>query len=320
VISTDINLAAELLQREEIIGLPTETVYGLAGNIFSEKAIKKIFETKKRPYYNPLIVHIKGIGDLPLVAKHIPSKAKRLAEEFWPGPLTLLLEKNDTIPSIVTAGKNTVAVRVPDHPMALRLLSILDFPLAAPSANPFGSISPTHAMHVENYFRDVVSLVLDGGASKKGVESTIIGFEEDEPVVYRYGAIAIEDIEKVIGKLRIFNKEEQAPLAPGMLLKHYSPRTPTILSDNIDSSLRLYKDKKAGLLLFDHQRDGYDAQLQLVLSPSSSMEEAAANLYAFLHQLDEKKLDLIICEKMKEEGLGRTINDRLIRASVDSID
>jgi len=320
VISTDINLAAELLQREEIIGFPTETVYGLAGNIFSEKAIRKIFETKKRPFYNPLIVHIKGIADLSLVAKHIPAKAKTLAEKFWPGPLTLLLEKNDNIPAIVTAGKPTVAVRVPDHPMALRLLAILDFPLAAPSANPFGSISPTHAMHVENYFRQQVSLVLDGGACKKGVESTIIGFENEEPVLYRYGAIAVEDIEKLIGNLRIHNKEEQAPLAPGMLLKHYSPGTPTILSENIDASLKLFKDKKAGLLLFDHQKDGYDPQLQLVLSPSSSLEEAASNLYAYLHVLDEKKLDLIICEKMKEEGLGRTINDRLIRASVDSID
>jgi L-threonylcarbamoyladenylate synthase len=320
MISTDVNKAAALLRKGEIIGLPTETVYGLAGNIFIEKAIRKIYETKKRPFYNPLIVHIKGIGDLSLVAGHIPVKAKALAEKFWPGPLTLLLEKKETVSALITAGKNTVAVRVPDHPLALQLLAQLDFPLAAPSANPFGSISPTTAQHVENYFKGILPLVLDGGPCKKGVESTIVGFDGEEAVLYRYGAIPAEEIEKITGKLRLYNKEEQTPDAPGMLSKHYSPRTPTILSEDVKASMEFYAGKKAGLLLFDHPFTDHDPSLQLILSPKGDLAEAAANLYSFLHQLDEQKLDLIICEKMKEEGLGRTINDRLIRASVESID
>ena len=320
MISSDLEKAAELLRNDEVIGMPTETVYGLAGNIYSENAIRKIYSIKKRPYYNPLIVHIKGKSDLEKVARDIPVKARALADKFWPGPLTLLLKKSNAVPDLITAGKPTVALRIPDHPVALALLRQLDFPLAAPSANPFGCLSPTTAEHVESYFHGIVPLVLQGGASKKGVESTIIGFEGEQAVLYRYGAIDTALIEAVTGPLKIFNREEINPDAPGMLSKHYSPRTPTIVSEDIRASLELYPGKRKGLLLFNDNLAGYDPSLQLVLSNSGDMEEAASHLYSYLHLLDEMGLDLIICEKIKEEGLGLTINDRLQRASVESID
>ena len=184
IISKDIQKAIKLLNNEELVAIPTETVYGLAGNIYSEKAIKAIFETKKRPFFNPLIVHISNIEYLETVVEEIPKKAKLLAEAFWPGPITLVLKKKSIIPDLITGGKDTVAVRIPNHPLTLQLLNQLNFPLAAPSANPFNRISPTKAEHVENYFKDDIKMVLDGGVCKSGIESTIIGFEDDEPIVY----------------------------------------------------------------------------------------------------------------------------------------
>ena len=182
--SNAIQAAVAALQNNEIVGMPTETVYGLAGNAYSEVAVQKIFALKNRPHYNPLIVHIKSAGYLQQVAKNIPAVALKLADAFWPGPLTLVLEKQDHISDIVTGGKNTVGVRVPGHTVALELLEALDFPLAAPSANPFGSISPTTAKHVADYFTNTLDIILDGGSCDKGIESTIIGFENEEPILY----------------------------------------------------------------------------------------------------------------------------------------
>ena len=319
MISTDISKAAALLKENEVIGLPTETVYGLAGNIFSETAIRKIFSVKKRPFYNPLIVHISGIEKLDQVALHVPELAILLAKKFWPGPLTLLLQKHSDVPDLITAGKETVAVRVPDHPMALALLKSISFPLAAPSANPFGSISPTTAKHVHDYFGEEIPLVLDGGSSKKGVESTIIGFVNGSAVLFRHGAVPIEEIEKITGKLIINNHEENSPDAPGMLSKHYSPRTPAIVTNDIQAALKNYAGKKIALVLFDRKRNDHAPAFQWILSPQSSLDEAASNLYSLMHEIDDLKADLIIFEKMKEEGLGITINDRLERASIESL-
>ncbi|MBU3715280.1 MAG: threonylcarbamoyl-AMP synthase, partial [Ferruginibacter sp.] len=199
MITTNIELATEYLRKGEVIGFPTETVYGLAGNIFNTRAIGKIFSIKKRPSYNPLIVHIGNIDFLNEIVQEVPEKAKLLSEKFWPGPITLLLKKKDIVPKTVTAGKDTVAVRIPNHALALELLNQLDFPLAAPSANPFKSISPTRAIHVENYFKEKVPLILDGGACKKGIESTIVGFEKGDAVLYRLGSVSAEAIEQTIG-------------------------------------------------------------------------------------------------------------------------
>ena len=315
MITTNLDLAQQALIANEIIAIPTETVYGLAANAFSETAIKKIFDLKKRPFYNPLIVHIKSAEYLTNVACKIPEIAVKMAKEFWPGPLTLILNKQQNIPDMVTAGKPTVAVRVPNHPLTLKLLEKLDFPLAAPSANPFGSISSTSAEHVFNYFKNTLEVILDGGECEKGLESTIIGFEENQPVLFRLGAISIEDIEKVTGKVLLKTHGSGTDLtAPGMLSRHYSPATDTYLTDNVTEYLKLYRDKKIGLLLFKDPIQTNGIFHQEVLSKSGDLNEAAKELYAALHRLDKLNLDVIIAERFPDIGLGTTINDRLQRA------
>jgi L-threonylcarbamoyladenylate synthase len=314
-ISTDILKAKALLENDNLVAIPTETVYGLAGNAFSETAIRKIFETKNRPFFNPLIVHIHSKELLNEITDKLPQKANQLADAFWPGSLTLVVKKKDNIPSLVTAGKDTVAVRVPNHPLTLSLLRLLDFPLVAPSANPFGSISPTAAEHVARYFNDRLPLILDGGHCESGIESTIIGFEEDEAVIYRLGAIAIEDIEAVIGKVSIKNSKESAPEAPGMLLKHYAPNTKTIMVDDIEQYIQESDSKKIGTLTFYKKTVSHKVLHQEVLSEQKNYKEAAANLYQAMHRLDKMGLDIIVTERFPEENLGKSINDRLNRAT-----
>ncbi len=316
IVSTDISKAVQLLNNEELVAIPTETVYGLAGNIFSEKAVKAIFKTKQRPFFNPLIVHITSADKLDEIVRYVPEKAKLLAEAFWPGPLTLVLPKNNNIPKLITAGKDTVAVRVPNHPKTLELLNRLDFPLAAPSANPFGSISPTTAEHVEGYFKDHIKMVLDGGACQRGIESTIIGFENDEPTLYRLGSTSVEAIEEVIGAVEIKNKKDIAPDAPGMLDRHYAPQTKTILVDSISENISNHEGKRIGVLAYQDCIDDERITFQIVLSQSKSLLEAASKLYDALHQLDKQHLDIIIAERLPDVDLGKSINDRLQRATV----
>jgi L-threonylcarbamoyladenylate synthase len=313
LIITDINKAVISLKSDEIIVIPTETVYGLAGNAYSENAIKKIFELKKRPFYNPLIIHIKSTSFLDKVAIDIPELAFKLAEKFWPGPLTLVLKKLPHISSLVTAGKETVGIRVPNHPVALALLNKLEFPLAAPSANPFGSISPTNSQHVINYFKESVD-ILEGGACLNGVESTIIGFENDLPILYRHGSISVNEIEKVIGKLTIATNNDSNPASPGMLSRHYAPATEIYLTKNVKSFIKSFEGKKIGLLLYQSETFDNENVVIETLSTNGDLKEAAKNLYASLHRLDNKNLDVIIAEILPDVGLGKTINDRLQRA------
>ena len=314
IISKDIQKAVQLLTENQLVAIPTETVYGLAGNIFSEKAIKSIFSTKKRPFFNPLIVHIPSIDSLSDLVTHVPEKAKLLAAAFWPGSLTLVLKKSNKIPDLITAGKDTVAVRVPNHPITLALLKKLPFPLAAPSANPFGSISPTKPTHVENYFRNSIKMVLDGGSCANGIESTIIGFENEEPVIYRLGALPLEEIEAVVGAISIKNKKEEKPDAPGMLARHYAPKTSTFLVDDVAAEVEKNTGKKMGVLVFKSSLNNENIT-EIILSKNGSLQEAAANLYAAMHELDTKNLDIIIAERFSEFGLGKSINDRLQRAT-----
>lgn len=318
MITKRIEAAIEALTNGELVAIPTETVYGLAANAFSEQAVKKIFELKKRPLYNPLIVHIKSVDDLPLVARDIPEEALQLARAFWPGPLTLILKKQKSIPDIVTSGKDTVAVRVPDHSLTLSLLNKIPFPLAAPSANPFGSVSPTSAAHVQQYFGGEVSLVLDGGPCEKGIESTIVGFEDNLPVIYRLGSLPAEEIEEKTGALTIKNYDRKAPVAPGMLNKHYSPKTAFRLTRDVDTLLEEFAGQKIGLLLLTERNDLRHAIAhQEILSATGNLTEAARNLYAAMHRLDALNLNIIIAERMPETGLGSTINDKLSRAAAE---
>jgi L-threonylcarbamoyladenylate synthase len=307
--------AALLLKKDEIVAIPTETVYGLAGNAFNETALKKIFQLKQRPFYNPLIMHIKSIVDLPLIASEIPDTAKLLAIAFWPGPLTLVLKKQAVVPDLVTAGKSTVAVRVPNHPTALALLEQLDFPLAAPSANPFGSISPTKSVHVAGYFKDSELNILEGGECQSGIESTIVGFEEGTVVLYRLGSITVEAIEFIVGPIKTNRHNETAPNAPGMLSKHYSPKTKTVLTSNILDAISLMDKKRIGILSFQKNYDSENTISCEILSPEGSLTVAATNLYAAMHTLDQLDLDVILAERFPDYGLGLTINDRLERAA-----
>ncbi len=307
--------AANFLRQEDVVAIPTETVYGLAGNAYSEKAIKRIFEVKNRPFYNPLIVHIKSIEELPKIAINIPPLAYQLAETFWPGPLTMVLDKHPSIPELVTGGKSTVAVRVPAHPVTLELLDLIDFPLVAPSANPFNYLSPTSAQHVKEQLGDKIPYILDGGNCEKGVESTIIGFNVNTPILFRLGAISMEEIELTTGKLILLNHSENSPNAPGMLSKHYSPSTQFCLSSNIAQNLELYKNKKVGLITFINPKNKYSVFHQVALSNNGNLKEAATNLFSTLHKLDKMNLDVIIAEQLPDEGLGKTINDRLTRAA-----
>jgi L-threonylcarbamoyladenylate synthase len=315
MIITDIDQAKQALENNDIISIPTETVYGLAGNAYSEKAIEKIFNLKKRPFFNPLIVHIKSSAFLINVARDIPSIALDLANEFWPGPLTLVLKKKSIIPDIVTAGKDTVAIRVPNHPLTLNLLEQLEFPLAAPSANPFGSISPTSAVHVYNYFEDRLDIILDGGECEKGIESTIIGFENNQAIVYRLGSLSIESIENKVGNVLAETRNETAPKAPGMLSRHYAPSTDTYLTSEVEKLVQSNPNKKIGLLLFQNRLGNSIVEYQEILSSSGNLNEAAKQLYAAMHRLDKLNLDLIIAEKFPDTGLGKTINDKLQRAT-----
>jgi len=315
IISSDINRAIQILNSEDVVAIPTETVYGLAGNIYSEKAIKKIFEVKERPLFNPLIVHLHTIDQVRKVVTVFPDKAKQLAAAFWPGSLTLVLKKHASVPDLITANKDTVAIRIPNHPVTLELLKELDFPLAAPSANPFNRISPTKSTHVEAYFKDKITMVLEGGSCNNGLESTIIGFENELPVLYRLGSISVEEIEMVIGKIQINNKKDKAPNAPGMLAKHYAPKTKTHLVDDIDQFLKEQSSKRIGTLTFSKQMKSPNIICSEVLSADANLKEAASKLYAALHKLDAQDLDLIVIERFPNKGVGATINDRLERAT-----
>jgi L-threonylcarbamoyladenylate synthase len=315
MITTDINKAKEILLKNELVAIPTETVYGLAGNAYNETALKKIFKLKNRPFYNPLIVHLKSASCISDVALEIPESALILADKFWPGPLTLVLKKQPHISDLITAGKETVAIRVPNHPVALALLDKLDFPLAAPSANPFGSISPTNAEHVFNYFGKELNVILDGGECEKGLESTIIGFENNQPVLYRHGSISLEEIEKITGKLSITTNSDKTPNSPGMLSRHYAPKTDTYLTNNVSELLKCFKGKKIGIMVFKNPLYNNSIIHEEILSKSGDINEAAKNLYAAMHRLDQKNLDIIIAERLPDIGLGKTMNDKLERAT-----
>ena len=314
-LTKDIYKAAETLQNGEVIAIPTETVYGLAGNIYDPSAIEDIFRIKQRPHFNPLIVHIHSFEQLNDVAAQLPSKAHTLAAHFWPGPLTLVLPKKSTVPEVITAGKSTVAVRMPNHPLLLKLLKALPFPLAAPSANPFNRISPTTAQHVQDYFEKEIQLILDGGACQQGIESTIVGFEDEIPIIYRLGALSVEEIEAIVGTVIINNQQEALPEAPGMLKKHYAPKTKTILVDDLDTFINSNAQLRLAVLSFFKQVKGENVLLKEQLSAKKDLEEAAANLYAALHRMDASNADLIVVERLPNAGLGKSINDRLQRAA-----
>jgi L-threonylcarbamoyladenylate synthase len=309
-----IRQAAEIIRRGGIVAFPTETVYGLGADAYNPLAVARIFEVKRRPYFDPLIVHIAHPADLKKLAKEIPSSAKKLTEKLWPGPLSVVFLKEENIPDIVTAGLPSIAVRIPDHPMALSLIKESKCPVAAPSANPFGYLSPTTAEHVREQLGDQVDLILDGGPCTVGVESTIVSFLDGKTRLLRPGGVSLEEIESVIGEVEVPPTQEGKPSAPGMFPKHYAPRTPILLRGD-EEDRDLYEYRKVGLLTFREPSRDLKFYSTEVLSKKGDMREAAANLFSAIRRLDALNLDLILAEPIPEIGLGRAIMDRLRRAA-----
>jgi L-threonylcarbamoyladenylate synthase len=311
-IGKDFVRASELLLEGELVAIPTETVYGLAGNAIQASAVAKIYEAKNRPQFNPLIVHVANEEQLKKYVVELTEDCSRLIKAFSPGPLTYLLQKNDLIPDITTAGSKKVALRIPNHSLTLKLLSSLDFPLAAPSANPSGYVSPVSAQHVYDGLRDNIPYILDGGESTVGIESTIVGFENGETIVHRLGGVSVEQIEKVLGKSIKISITHDAPQTPGQLKMHYSTKKPLKIGD-INEMVNEYADKKIGILSFQKSYEG--GFHQIVLSEKGELLEAASRLFSALREMDQQDVDIILSEYVAEVGIGRAINDRLRRAS-----
>lgn len=314
IIGQDIQRAKELLEKGELVAIPTETVYGLAGNALDATAVANIFSVKDRPYFDPLIIHVDSAESAKRYVLEFPEQAIQLVRAYWPGPLTLLLTKNDIIPDLVTAGLDRVGVRCPDHPMTKALLEQISFPLAAPSANPFGYVSPTAAQHVQDQLGDKISYILEGGPCKVGIESTIVGWEENEPIIYRMGGVSIEQIESRIGKVRVQTHSTSRPQAPGQLTTHYAPRKKFLLGD-VRLLTSQNPSQRLGVLAFQKKIDSVNSNFQCVLSPSGDLTEAAQNLFSMLRQLDNMDIDGVLAEEVPDVGLGRAINDRLRRAA-----
>lgn len=301
----NINIAVKELLAGNVTALPTETVYGLAANALDPDAVLKIFEIKKRPHFDPLIVHIHDISEITKYAKYIPDDVFKLAEKFSPGPITYVIRKKNIIHDLVTAGLNTVAIRIPSHKLFRKVLEKLPFPLAAPSANMFGRISPTDAQEVYKELKNKINYILDGGKSKIGIESTVIAFDNNNPVILRPGFVTRDMIENILDKEVKYpgKSKNKKNNSPGLMKMHYSPVTPLYIAGD-DFDFEIAQKYNAGIL---------------DLSSYKSFNSLASNLFSDLRALDEKKYDFIITKKTLNSGIGYAVNDRLEKASYGKI-
>lgn len=307
--SDNIILAAEIIRGGGLVAFPTETVYGLGADALNPVAVAGIFEAKKRPFFDPLIVHIADLSALDELVIRPDPRAIKLAGTLWPGPITIVFPKSSLVPDIVTAGLNTVAVRMPSHPVAQSLIRLSGTSIAAPSANPFGYISPTRARHVEKQLGNTVDIILDGGPCSVGLESTIIKFDQNGVHLLRPGGISIEDIEAITGPVN--TARSAVTESPGQLPVHYSPHTRVLIISDIADAV----EKNAALLSFRGTASEREFRAIEILSPSGDLREAAARLFSALHALDECGAQIIYAESLPENGLGRAIMDRLRRAA-----
>jgi L-threonylcarbamoyladenylate synthase len=314
----NIRKAAECLCAGDVVAFPTETVYGLGADATNAEAVARIFEVKNRPRFDPLIVHVANEHAMGKIVTFVPEPARRLAARYWPGPLTLVLPRTELIPDIVTAGLASVAVRVPDHPVARALIEASRCSIAAPSANRFGRISPTTAEHVREQLGEQVEIILDGGPCRVGVESTIVSFVSEEPELLRPGRVTLEEVEETIGRVRIGAPSDR-PLAPGQLARHYAPATPLTVIDTI-SQVDPEHRGSAALLLVQPQPAATPSGFAHVevLSQDGRLTSAAANLFSALRRLDAAGYSGIYALAIAEVGLGRAIMDRLHRAQVSA--
>ena len=314
IIGQNISYAGELLNKGGLVAIPTETVYGLAGNGLNSEVLTEIFKVKNRPFFDPMILHISDQDQIPKYVVKFPQSLRKLAEAFMPGSLSLLLEKSASVPDLLTSGSNKVALRIPDHPLTLELLRSIDFPLAAPSANPFGYISPTNAQHVQDQLDEAIPYILDGGPCRVGLESTIVTMVGDQVTVLRKGGVAIEDIEVLVGPVDVYQKSTSNPSAPGMLSSHYAPRKPLYILQE-ESIPKVLSHVNISVLAFDHYWSDLPLEQQVILASDGALDTAARNLFAAMRHLDTTETDCIVTTLVRESGLGRAINDKLRRAS-----
>ncbi|MCF6271062.1 MAG: threonylcarbamoyl-AMP synthase [Melioribacteraceae bacterium] len=309
----NIENAAKEIIAGNIVAFPTETVYGLGADGLNPTAVAKIFEAKQRPTFNPLILHIASRDQLKELVSIESDKVYKLINHFWPGPLTLVLPKKKIVPDIVTAGNPTVAVRMPQHPIARALIEACGKPIAAPSANQFGFLSPTTAAHVEKQLGEKVNIILDGGKSDVGVESTIIEVTNDKVWLLRHGGVSLEQLREVCDSIEVKEIGRDKPNAPGQLFQHYAPKIPMKFVS--EKSVKELDGKKVGGLFFKENTTNINFTHVKFLSESGDMREAAANLFFHLHKLEVMDLDLILVEPVEEKGLGIAIMDRLVKAT-----
>ncbi|MDR3013460.1 MAG: threonylcarbamoyl-AMP synthase [Chitinispirillales bacterium] len=310
-----IQKAADIIRNGGAVAFPTETVYGLGANGLNEKAAARIFEIKKRPFFDPLILHIGGKEWTGELAIDVPAPAQKLIDRFWPGPLTVVLPKKSAVPDIITSGLPGVAIRMPSNDIALQLIALAGVPVAAPSANLFGAVSPTTAEHVREQLGANVEMIIDGGMCTVGVESTIVSFMTDAPMLLRPGGITIEEIEEAIGEIIIPKHDEFVNQSPGRNDSHYATKTPLFLVDDVDS---IDKNVNAGLLtaaLINPKTLSPNITKIECLSTTGDLREAACNLFAAMRRLDASGVDMIAALPVPDTGLGAAINDRLYRAS-----
>jgi len=321
ILCDSIAQAAEMLRQGQLVAFPTETVYGLGADARNSQSVAGIFESKRRPTFDPLIVHVANTAAAAGLTNKFPEFAQKLADAFWPGPLTMVLPKRPEISDLVTAGLPGVGLRVPNHPVALELLEAADCPLAAPSANPFSGISPTTAQHVFDGLIGRIDGILDGGPCAVGVESTVISLMTDVPTILRPGGLPIEDIERVIGPVARATsdtaQDNAAQPAPGMLSRHYAPRTPLQLISANEVPLPL-AGRSCGLLTWGDNAGASEFATITRLGASNDLKTCAANFFASLRSLDAAGLDVIIARRFPDSGLGVALNDRLSRAATRS--
>lgn len=324
----DIQLAANLIKLGEVVAFPTETVYGLGANGLDDKAVKKIYQAKGRPNDNPLILHIANISELDLLVKEIPDIAYKLIDNFWPGPLTIIFKKKDIVPGIISAGLDTVGIRMPENKIARELIIQAGVPIAAPSANISGRPSPTRATHVIEDMKDKIPMIIDGGNTDVGLESTVIDVSSDIPMILRPGGISYEELKDIIPNIiedeSILN-EKIIPKSPGQKYRHYAPKCDMILFEgDLDkikeaiksqANMHISQGKKVGIMATKETKNFYDEGLVLVLGSREDKLSISSNLFQTIRSFDNSNVDIILGEAIDLGGIGKAIMNRMIKAA-----
>ena len=322
---TKIKIAAEEIKKGSLVAFPTETVYGLGADALNEKAVAKIFQAKERPFNDPLITHIADIKELYRLSRKIPLVALKLAKAFWPGPLTLVLKKSELVSGIVTADLDTVAVRMPANNIALSLIRKSKTPIAAPSANLFGRTSPTTAQHVVDDLGGKIEMIIDGGKTKVGVESTVLDVTVEPVLLLRAGGISVEKLKEIVGQVKKSKELEEGFRSPGMLNSHYSPRAKLILVEKkVDAQVEeihrlasnyIAQGLKVGIMAKEENQNKYNGFEVKVIGKGSELDVCATNLFSTLRSFDKEGFEIIIAEGLEEHGLGLAIMERLRKAA-----